>query len=45
MKVKKIFNINEELDELLKEATKILDCKETVIFKSALLMYLRKILK
>lgn len=45
MKIKKIFDITQELDEMLKEATKILNCKETVIFKSALLMYLRKILK
>ena len=45
MKVRKTFNISEKLDKMLKEATEILDCKETIILKSALLMYLRKLLK
>lgn len=43
--VRKTFNITDELDALLKEARKMLDCTEANIIKNALLLYLRKILK
>lgn len=42
---RKTFNITPELDALLKEAQRILDCTEANILKNALLLYLRQILK
>lgn len=44
MAQRKILNISEEMDAMLKEATKILECTETSIIKNALLLYLRSIL-
>ena len=44
MAKKKIVNISDEMDLLLKEASKILECTETSIIKNALLFYLRRIL-
>ena len=44
MAKKKIVNISDEMDLLLKEAIRILECTETSIIKNALLFYLRKIL-
>lgn len=43
--IRKTFNITKELDLLLKEAQKILDCTEANIIKNALLFYLKQILK
>jgi hypothetical protein len=43
--VRKTFNITNELDEMLKEAQKILDCTEASIIKNALLLYLKQITK
>jgi len=43
--VRKTFNISKELDLMLKEAQKILDCTEASIIKNALLFYLKHILR
>lgn len=43
MSKKKIFNISDTMDEMLKETAEILDMPEASIMKQALLMYLMQV--
>ena len=44
MSQKKIFKISDDMDEMLKEASKMMEVSETSIFKTALILYLRQVL-
>ena len=44
MSQKKIFKISDDMDEMLKEASKMMEVPETSIFKTALILYLRQVL-
>lgn len=41
MEIRKTFKISKELDDMLKEAQKILMCTESSIIKNALFVYLK----